>query len=117
MENRAVESDEQLSDSDSGSESTEACGTQSTVTSILLKGRPHPEHVNEVLESLYKSGMTGWGSKHSTNLEMADKSTGLNLSQVTVSVCEYCSMPVLKKRNVWQQHRKNFADTPGEAIR
>lgn len=96
-----MESDEQLSDSgsesieacgspsDSGSESTEAGRSQSTVTDgIQLKGRPYPEHVNDVLESLYKSGMTGWGSKHSTNLELAVKSTGLNLSQVTVSVCE-----------------------------
>ena len=35
-------------------------------------------------ESLYKSGMTGWGAKHYANLDQAVRSTGLNLSQVKV---------------------------------
>ena len=83
VEYRAVDHDEELSDSDT--ESIEAGESQST--GILLKGRPYPEHVSEVLESLYNSGMTGWGSKHSATLEMAVQSTGLKLSQVTVSVC------------------------------
>ena len=49
----------------------------------VAKG-PYPEHVGKILESLYKSGMTGWGAKHSANLDQAVRSTGLNLSQVKV---------------------------------
>lgn len=51
---------------------------------LVAKGRPYPEHVGRILESLYKSGMTGWGAKHSANLDQAVRSTGLNLSQVKV---------------------------------
>ena len=51
---------------------------------LVAKGRPYPEHVGRILESLYKSGMTGWGAKHSVNLDQAVRSTGLNLSQVKV---------------------------------
>ena len=46
--------------------------------------KPFSSHVVTVLQSLYKRGMTGWGIKHSEDLESAVKSTGLNLSQVKV---------------------------------
>ena len=37
-----------------------------------------------VLESLYRKGMTGWGKKHSTDIEAAISSTGLHLTQIKV---------------------------------
>ena len=55
-----------------------------TTSHALAKGRPYPAHVAQILESLYKNGMTGWGRRHSANLEQAVKSTGLDLSQVKV---------------------------------
>ena len=37
-----------------------------------------------ILESLYSSGMTGWGRDHSDSISTAISSTGLTLSQVKV---------------------------------
>ena len=62
----------------------EAVITANDRSTLVAKGRPHPEHVGRILESLYKSGITGWGAKHSSNLDQAVRSTGLNLSQVKV---------------------------------
>ena len=42
--------------------------------------------VVDVLEALYRRGMTGWGKKHSQDLDTAIASTGLHLTQVKV----YC---------------------------
>ena len=50
----------------------------------LLKDVPIQSMLAQILESLYKNGMTGWGRRHSANLEQAVKSTGLDLSQVKV---------------------------------
>ena len=46
---------------------------------------PFSAEVVSTLQSLYKRGMTGWGKKHSSSLEVAVRSTGLNLGQVKVS--------------------------------
>lgn len=78
----------QSSSSDDYSEEENILGPEyaENEASDLMKGRPYPEHVNQVLESLYTNGMTGWGTKHSANLELAVKSTGLELQQVKVSI-------------------------------
>ena len=46
---------------------------------------PFSAEVVSALQSLYKRGMTGWGKKHSSSLEVVVRSTGLNLGQVKVS--------------------------------
>ena len=45
---------------------------------------PFSAEVVSVLQSLYRRGMTGWGTKHADSLEAAMRSTGLNLGQVKV---------------------------------
>ena len=42
------------------------------------------EEVHEVLQTLYRRGMNGWGKKHSPNRSIAMARTGLNLSQIKV---------------------------------
>ena len=56
--------------------------------------KPFSPHVVAVLQSLYQRGMTGWGIKHSEDLESAVKSTGLNLSQVKVCILHDCKISV-----------------------
>ena len=46
---------------------------------------PFSTEVVSALQSVYKRGMTGWGKKHSSSLEVALRSIGLNLGQVKVS--------------------------------
>ena len=65
----------------------EASGDQNhAMTASRPLIRAFSPEVVAVLESLYQKGMTGWGQKHSRDLESAVESTGLNLSQVKVSV-------------------------------
>ena len=47
-------------------------------------GKPFSKEAGAVLESLYRRGMTGWGRKHSQDIESAVASSGLQLSQVKV---------------------------------
>ena len=42
------------------------------------------EEVHEVLQTLYRRGMDGWGERHSPNISIAMARTGLNLSQIKV---------------------------------
>ena len=57
--------------------------------------KPFSPKVVAVLQSLYQRGMTGWGIKHSKDLESAVKSTGLNHSQVKVCmIVRYQSMKI-----------------------
>lgn len=46
--------------------------------------KPFSEEVVDVLESLYRTGMMGWGEKHSGDIQAAVTSTGLCRSQVKV---------------------------------
>ena len=49
--------------------------------------QPFTPEVVAVLQSLYRRGMTGWGKRHSLDIESAVASTGLQLSQVKVCYC------------------------------
>ena len=42
------------------------------------------EEVHETLHALHRSGMVGWGKKHSSHLKIAMARTWLNLSQIKV---------------------------------
>ena len=67
----------------SGSECGDSEGESPRATTVL-PSKPFPEEVATVLESLYIRGMTGWGKRHSRDIESAIASTGLQLTQVKV---------------------------------
>ena len=67
----------------SGSECGDSESESSRATTVL-PGKPFPEEVATVLESLYIRGMTGWGKRHSRDIESAITSTGLQITQVKV---------------------------------
>ena len=54
---------------------------ESPVITTVQTGKPFSKEVAAVLEALYSRGMTGWGKKHSANIETAIASTGLQLTQ------------------------------------
>ena len=51
---------------------------------VEQQGKPFSDHVSQVLESFYKSGMVGWGERHNDNFADAVHITGLSASQVQV---------------------------------
>lgn len=53
----------------------------------VQSNHPFSPEVVAVLQSLYRRGMTGWGKRHSQDIESAVASTGLQLSQVKVCHC------------------------------
>ena len=57
---------------------------ESPVITTVQTGKPFSKEVAAVLEALYSRGMTGWGKKHSADIETAIASTGLQLTQVKV---------------------------------
>ena len=70
----------ELESSPSGSDSE---GESPAMTTVQT-GKPFSKEVAAVLEALYSRGMTGWGKKHSADIETAIASTGLQLTQVKV---------------------------------
>ena len=52
----------------------------------LESGKPFPKDVTEKLETLYSRGMNGWGKAHKSEIDVAMTSTGLELSQIKVSL-------------------------------
>ena len=57
---------------------------ESPIITTVQPGKPFSKEVAAVLEALYSRGMTGWGRKHSGDIETAISSTGLQLTQVKV---------------------------------
>ena len=51
-----------------------------------VRGRFNDE-TQQVLTSLYRRGMTGWGKKHSAFLDLANDKTGLTLPRAQIQVC------------------------------
>ena len=63
-----------------------------------VRGRFNDE-TQQVLTSLYRRGMTGWGKKHSAFLDLANDKTGLTLPQIQVCVLDDSYGGVGKTRN------------------
>ena len=76
----------ELGSSPSGSDSEGGSDIEgeSPIITTVQSGKPFSKEVAAVLESLYSRGMTGWGKKHSGDIETAIASTGLQLTQVKV---------------------------------
>lgn len=74
------------SDSEGGSDIEDGSDIEgeSPIMTTMPSGKPFSKEVAAVLEALYKRGMTGWGKKHSGDIEAAITSTGLQLTQVKV---------------------------------
>ena len=54
-------------------------------------GRKFGDENQQVLKSLYKREMTGWGKKHSAFLDLAADKTGLTQPQIQVCLLlEFC---------------------------
>ena len=67
-----------------GSESGDSESESPRVITVL-PGKPFPlGEVSALVESLYVRGMTGWGKRHSRDIESAIASTALQLTQVKV---------------------------------
>ena len=69
-----MEIDDDLSETESDSGPSRSCPGN----------KLFPVEVVDVLEALYQMGMTGWGKKHSQDVDTAIASTGLHLTQVKV---------------------------------
>ena len=47
-----------------------------------------PKETVAILDSLYSRGMTGWGRSHTADVQVALKSTNLNIEQIRVCIHE-----------------------------
>ena len=67
---------------------------RSTVTVGKIVGGKFGDETQQVLKSLYKRGMTGWGKKHSAFLDLAAGKTGLTQPQIQVCLLDECYLLV-----------------------
>ena len=63
---------------------------RSAVTVAKIVGGKFGDETQQVLKSLYKRGMTGWGKKHSAFLDLAAGKTGLTQPQIQVCLLDEC---------------------------
>ena len=65
---------------------------RSAVIVAKIVGGEFSDDTQQVLKSLYKRGMTGWGKKHSAFLDLAAGRTGLTQPQIQVCLLDECCL-------------------------
>ena len=73
-----------------------------------LSGQKFSSQATAILESLYFTGMTGWGKDHEDNITAAIESTGLTLTQIKVYCCVIKRHCILSSFPVLAQMKKNL---------
>ena len=70
-------------------------------------GQKFSSQATAILESLYSTGMTGWGKDHEDNITAAVESTGLTLTQIKVCCYVIKRHCILSSFHVLAQMKKN----------